>query len=261
MVVSASPCVTLGRLVNRNRLLRIRARKRHQTASSRYNAPPHTVIWSSGRLEASQGDLPRQRGDLISQRAEGRLHSPFGQDQAELNSFCRRTPRQLGKEARRGARAADGRLKGSSGHQQFIWRTGADVPDHAGKRRTTCEAKFGTLYFCAEDGFRAIAMHNAPPAFADARASVVHPRQDTSLWRAGYRTVLSVPMLKENELIGVISIYRTEVRPFAIGETLSVALLIAQSPCCAICIGPPPLASAARRAAEMAKRATQFRMR
>jgi hypothetical protein len=124
MVVSASPCVTLGRLVNRNRLLRIRARKRHQTASSRYNAPPHTVIWSSGRLEASQGDLPRQRGDLISQRAEGRLHSPFGQDQAELNSFCRRTPRQLGKEARRGARAADGRLKGSSGHQQFIWRTG-----------------------------------------------------------------------------------------------------------------------------------------
>jgi GAF domain-containing protein len=69
-------------------------------------------------------------------------------------------------------------------------------------------------------------MHNAPPAFADARASVVHPRQDTSLWRAGYRTVLSVPMLKENELIGVISIYRTEVRPFAIGETLSVALLI-----------------------------------
>jgi two-component system, NtrC family, sensor kinase len=110
----------------------------------------------------------------------------------------------------------------------------------------TCEAKFGTLYLCADDGFRAVAMHNAPPAFAEARASVVHPRQDTSLWRAantkqvaqiadvttsrgyverdpfvvtavalgGYRTVLSVPMLKENELIGVISIYRTEVRSF-----------------------------------------------
>ncbi|MEA2817530.1 MAG: hypothetical protein QOI93_5288, partial [Rhodospirillaceae bacterium] len=110
----------------------------------------------------------------------------------------------------------------------------------------TCEAKFGTLYLCADEGFRAVAMHNAPPAFAEARASVVHPRQDTSLWRAantkqvaqiadvttsrgyverdpfvvtavalgGYRTVLSVPMLKENELIGVISIYRTEVRSF-----------------------------------------------
>ena len=30
----------------------------------------------------------------------------------------------------------------------------------------------------------------------------------------GYRTVLSVPMLGENELIGVICIYRQEVRPF-----------------------------------------------
>ena len=110
----------------------------------------------------------------------------------------------------------------------------------------TCEAKFGTLYLYEGDGFRAVAMHNAPPAFAEARASVVHPRPDTSLWRAantkqvaqiadvttsqgyverdpfvvtavalgGYRTVLSVPMLKENELIGVISIYRMEVCPF-----------------------------------------------
>src|ERR1700704_5099193 len=36
----------------------------------------------------------------------------------------------------------------------------------------------------------------------------------TAVALGGYRTVLSVPMLKENELIGVISIYRTEVRPF-----------------------------------------------
>ena len=31
---------------------------------------------------------------------------------------------------------------------------------------------------------------------------------------AGYRSILAVPMLKENELIGVIIIYRQEVRPF-----------------------------------------------
>ena len=30
----------------------------------------------------------------------------------------------------------------------------------------------------------------------------------------GYRTVLTVPMLKEDVLIGIISIYRQEVRPF-----------------------------------------------
>jgi two-component system NtrC family sensor kinase len=107
-----------------------------------------------------------------------------------------------------------------------------------------CEAKFGTLYLREGDGFRSVAMHNAPPAFAEARASVVHPRPDTSLGtaahtrqaaqiadvtasrayiegdpfvvtavaRGGYRTVLSVPMLKEGALIGIISIYRQEVR-------------------------------------------------
>jgi GAF domain-containing protein len=109
-----------------------------------------------------------------------------------------------------------------------------------------CSAKFGTLYLCEDDGFRAATIHNAPPAYAQARTSVVHPHRDSSLWRAangrqvvqvvdatklpgyiegdpflvsavahgGYRTVLSVPMLKENELIGVICIYRQEVHPF-----------------------------------------------
>src|SRR5262249_4593140 len=32
--------------------------------------------------------------------------------------------------------------------------------------------------------------------------------------KAGARTVLLVPMLKENELIGIVAIYRQEVRPF-----------------------------------------------
>ena len=109
-----------------------------------------------------------------------------------------------------------------------------------------CEAKFGTLYLCEGDEFRAVAMHNAPPAFAEAVASVVQPHWDTAIGRAartkqvaqvvditrsqgyveghpfvvnavalgGFRTVVSIPMLKEGELIGVISIYSQEVRPF-----------------------------------------------
>src|SRR5262249_5283749 len=109
-----------------------------------------------------------------------------------------------------------------------------------------CAAKFGTLYLAEGDGYRAVAMHNAPPAFAEERASLARPRSDTSLARAaserrpvpiadvtttpayiegdrfvtaavargGYRTVLSVPMLQEDQLAGVISIYRQEVRPF-----------------------------------------------
>ena len=111
-----------------------------------------------------------------------------------------------------------------------------------------CEAKFATLYLCEGDGFRAVAMHNTPPAFAEARvrAGIIHPHPDTTMARAastkraaqiadatasqayvdrdpsrmaavalgGYRTVLSVPMLREDTLAGVISIYRHEVRPF-----------------------------------------------
>ena len=109
-----------------------------------------------------------------------------------------------------------------------------------------CEAKFGALYLSEGDGFRAIAMHNAPPAYEEARAGVLHPHPSTSLWRAantkqavqiadvtlergyieghpfnvsavalgGYRGVFSVPMLHEDKLIGVITIFRQEVRPF-----------------------------------------------
>ena len=109
-----------------------------------------------------------------------------------------------------------------------------------------CEAKFGALYLSEGDGFRGTAMHNAPPAYQEARAGVVHPPPNSSLWRAanakqafqiadvtlernyverdpfvvsavalgGYRSVLSVPMLQEDELVGVITIFRQEVRPF-----------------------------------------------
>ena len=38
-----------------------------------------------------------------------------------------------------------------------------------------CKAKFGALYLNEGDGFRAMAMHNAPPAYEEARAWVVHP--------------------------------------------------------------------------------------
>src|SRR5271169_2436784 len=109
-----------------------------------------------------------------------------------------------------------------------------------------CEAKFGALYLKMGDGFRATAMHNAPPAYEEARAGIVHPPPSTSLWRAantkqavqkvdvtlepgyierdsfvvstvalgGFRSVLSVPMLHEDKLVGVITIFRQEVRPF-----------------------------------------------
>jgi two-component system, NtrC family, sensor kinase len=47
-----------------------------------------------------------------------------------------------------------------------------------------CRAKFGTLYLCEGDGFRPVATHNAPPAFAEARRGVVHPPPDSPFGRA-----------------------------------------------------------------------------
>jgi signal transduction histidine kinase len=111
-----------------------------------------------------------------------------------------------------------------------------------------CEAKFGSMYLREGDAFRIVGMHNAPPAFAEARRlqplvrpgpgtglyrvastkQVVHivdiragqpylerePSAITMVERAGARTLLVVPMLKDDELIGNINIYRQEVRPF-----------------------------------------------
>jgi GAF domain-containing protein len=105
-----------------------------------------------------------------------------------------------------------------------------------------CDAKFGTLWLCERDAFRAVALHNAPPAYAEAELRL-RPPPDTALGRAAstkqvvqidditthrsydpdwfaaielgnYRTIVCVPMLKNDELIGAISIFRQEVRRF-----------------------------------------------
>jgi signal transduction histidine kinase/putative methionine-R-sulfoxide reductase with GAF domain len=114
----------------------------------------------------------------------------------------------------------------------------------------TCEAKFGAMYLNEGRAFRTVAMHNAPPAFAEMRRRnpVFRPNPRIALARAaatkqtvqivdvlaepgyldplpgfsspqivtlgGARTVVAVPMLKKDELVGVIAIYRQEVRPF-----------------------------------------------
>src|SRR5262249_3682520 len=110
-----------------------------------------------------------------------------------------------------------------------------------------CEAKFGTLYLCEGAAFRLGAMHNPPPAFAEERrrepvfrlspatalsratktrqpvqiadveaepAYHSDPRAAALIRLAGYRTLLCVPMVKEDEPIGAINIYRQAVRPF-----------------------------------------------
>jgi signal transduction histidine kinase len=112
-----------------------------------------------------------------------------------------------------------------------------------------CEAKFGNMYLREHDAFRLAAIHNTPRALVENRTrkpfrpgdrdsvfgkaartkQVVHvadiaaeqpyiegdPGMVAAVKLGGMRTVLMVPMLKDDDLIGVLSIYRQEVRPFS----------------------------------------------
>jgi class 3 adenylate cyclase/putative methionine-R-sulfoxide reductase with GAF domain len=120
-----------------------------------------------------------------------------------------------------------------------------------------CEARFGILLLWEGDAFRTVALHNAPPAFV----KVIRPAPVTSLGRlvatkqvdhvadmraekgyvdrhpgpvsivelAGARTVINVPILKDDELIGAIGIYRQEVRPFTDKQIALVQNFAAQA--------------------------------
>jgi GAF domain-containing protein len=111
-----------------------------------------------------------------------------------------------------------------------------------------CEAKFGVMWLSEGGGFRSVAVHGPAAHVASRhRHPVIHPGPELPLGRlahtrqivhiadirmeqayvegeptfvqladaGGARTLLLVPMLKEQELVGAISIYRQQVRPFA----------------------------------------------
>ena len=104
-----------------------------------------------------------------------------------------------------------------------------------------CEAKFGQMFLCEGDKVRPVAQLDVPAALVqwDEQRGAFRPSPDGGLMRAiltkhvihiddimserpslpvvklgGARSYIAVPMLKESELVGVIVIYRQEVRPF-----------------------------------------------
>src|SRR5215469_8764097 len=111
-----------------------------------------------------------------------------------------------------------------------------------------CDASFGNLYRCDGDDVRLVATYNTPAAFVEARSrsplglnqnkpvadmlrakTVLHvrdlaqderytkqrdPRIVAGVELGGVRTFVAVPMLKDNELIGALVVYRQEVHPF-----------------------------------------------
>ena len=126
-----------------------------------------------------------------------------------------------------------------------------------------CEAVSGTLYLCEADGFRPVATNNTSAEYAEVRQSdrLLRPPPDVPLGRVavtkqpyqvadvrttpsyiegvpdfaiavdrgGHRTALAVPMLKDNELIGGITLRRQEVRPFTDKQIEVVSNFAAQA--------------------------------
>jgi two-component system NtrC family sensor kinase len=115
------------------------------------------------------------------------------------------------------------------------------------KAMRLCEAQCGFIYQMEQGAMRAVAEIGVPPAFAEYRrnnlhtggaatpADVmratrkpahVHDARDSEPYRSGNpnavagvdlggaRTVLYVPMIRNDDIVGVINVYRQEVRPF-----------------------------------------------
>ena len=116
------------------------------------------------------------------------------------------------------------------------------------KAARICDAGFGNIFRIQGNALHLVGTHNTPPALVEARwrssvqpapngpfgrmlatktvahipdlaaeevyAEHRHPGAVAAVELGGVRTVLLVPMLKENEVVGVFSLYRQEVRPF-----------------------------------------------
>ena len=119
-----------------------------------------------------------------------------------------------------------------------------------------CGANFGAMTLHEQGGFRTVALHNASELYLSAQLHKLiqpHPQSGLSMierthqavqiedlrtqapYRDGHpnvvaladlggaRSLMIVPMLKENELIGAITIYRQEVKPFTEKQTELIA--------------------------------------
>lgn len=124
-----------------------------------------------------------------------------------------------------------------------------------------CDANYSNIYRLDGDALHLLASHNTPAALVERRRRValnpklpfgrmaatkapVHvaditaeeayikerdPRLAAPIEIGGVRTILAVPMLKDDELIGALTIYRQEVRPFTERQIALVTSFAAQA--------------------------------
>src|SRR3979490_1436472 len=175
------------------------------------------------RHRSSAADLPKQLDQRTRELAEARKNLAEAHEQQTATSEVLRV------------------ISSSSGELAPVFESLLASAKHL------CGAEFGIILLREGDAFRTVALHGATAEYTEARwrAPFIRPAADTGLGRvletkqvgqiadvqavagyvdnpvqgpivqlAGVRSKLTVPMLKEEDLIGVIEIDRQEVRPF-----------------------------------------------
>ncbi len=181
-------------------------------------------------------------------------------ENARLLSELRDRTTELGESLEQQTATSEvlGVISGSLGELQPVFET---ILANATR---LCEASYGTLWLCEGDAIRAVALHGLMPTefaeqlrrtpvfhldpaypiaraastrqtvhVADARAEQAYrdryPLTVAAVELAGVRTLIIVPMLKQNEVVGLISLYRQEVRPFTDNQIALVTNFASQA--------------------------------
>jgi len=188
-------------------------------------------------MRRRQTAIKNRRGKSLSRsnrpRAARRRNSSIGDLKKEIAGLRRELHDALEQQA--GTSKILNVISSSSGGLESVFET---MLENAVR---LCAATFGNLLLYEGDNFRRVAMHNAPQSLADAhqRSHIVARRSAPVLDRlvrekhfihiadvateapdepigkiAGARTLLLVPMINEDNLVGVVGIYRQKVHPF-----------------------------------------------
>ena len=190
------------------------------------------------RSKAGSGKAKTPRRKPSASKAAGRRGLP----NVGLETETARVTRELD-EAREQLTATSEMLKvisSSSGELEPVFEA---ILENATR---ICQARFANLNLYDGNFFRRVAIHNPTPQFAMMLGEVIRPHPESGFGivartkqiahiddvrtrrpylegdeanvkfvdRSGARTVLAVPMLKNDELLGLIAIFRQEVRPF-----------------------------------------------
>src|SRR5262245_40178313 len=206
------------------------------------------------RRTTTGGKAGKNRRRTVKRRQTGRRNSAA----ADFKKQLRERTRELTESQRRLAEALEQQnatsevlkvISSSPGELEPVFNA---MLENATR---ICDAKFGTLFRYDGELFHRVAGVGTPPALVEfqrqlgpfkyagsllgrvARMKMVahstdelaDPDPGPSATHGGARSVVGVPMLKDNELVGAIIIYRQEVRPFAAKQIELVQNFAAQA--------------------------------